>query len=188
MTNTHETCLCVIDSEDKFYTLKRQSVLNLRCDDKLPKTFLWNLPKNFLGTKHRHNIGVECLLFHFSSQLTNAKMAKASFGRLQNKIEKTHMFTNKIIANWDRCLQTKIIEHQRGGVHSVWQTYSPILNISTFDIYNLGAPHPEVGIIDRTLVHIKHFCPSFSFFRQQRGNPTKTKLSSCSQIKLLVHG
>jgi len=183
MTNTHEACLCVIDSEDKFYTLKRQSVLNLRCDDKLPKTFLWKLPKNFLGTKHRHNTIFSFV--HFSSyfQLTNATMARASFGRQNLAITK--------LDREDRCLQTKIIGTPTGRRPLGLANLFPIFNISTFHIYNFGAPHPEVDIIDRTLVHTKHFCPSFFFFfRQQftlqRWNPTKTKLSSCSQTKLLV--
>ena len=73
---THETCFYVIDSLDRFYTMKYQSIKNLRCDDKLPTTFLWKLPNNLflvnyrwyhLARKHRHNSIVELSpVFSFS--------------------------------------------------------------------------------------------------------------------------
>ena len=44
---------------------------------------------------------------------------------------------------------------QKSSEQGSRQTFSPI-NVSTFDIQSFGAPHPEMGIIDRTLVHTKH--------------------------------
>jgi len=99
----HETCLCVIDSEDKFYTLKRQSVLNLRCDDKLPKTFSEicqrhfseNCQRTFLVQNTDTTPLLNCL---FSSLFFSFSIDQWSWKLSDYKID------------WeDRCLQTKII-------------------------------------------------------------------------------
>ena len=110
----------------------------------------YNLAQN-INTTASLNCLLCSLLSHF--QLTNDKM-----------VLECHLIIKpsdyKIWFKETHAYKQKLSEHQLIGIHTIWQTYFP-LNVSTFDMHNFWVPHPEVGIIDRTLFTKNIVCPDF---------------------------